>query len=276
MENKINILFLSHGGGPMPLLGDEGHREMVSSLQTIASRLGKPSAILLISAHWEAALPTLTAGDHPSLIYDYYGFPEASYQIEYPCPGAPALSRQVHAALDRAGIASTLDGERGFDHGLFVPLKIMYPEADIPCVQLSLKQSLDPQEHINIGKALRELEVENLLVIGSGFSFHNMKAFFAPETEASRQQNLEFEHWLIDTCANRDLEEGEREQRLVNWAQAPSARYCHPREEHLLPLHVCYGLAGRSCSEHFELEILNKKSSMYLWASTPGGAKHGS
>lgn len=265
MKNRPQVLYLSHGGGPLPLLGDRDHKEMVSCLETIASKLVKPSVILVVSAHWEEKIPTVTSGSEPSLIYDYYGFPEESYSIQYPCKGEPILAGKVHKALEDAGIKAALDNKRGFDHGLFVPLKIMYPNADIPCIQLSLVNSLNPLEHIKIGRALQELEYDNLLVIGSGFSFHNMRAFFTPETQKSKSQNESFEQWLIETCSDQNISEEERTQRLIHWEEAPFARYCQPREEHLLPLHVCYGLAASSCSEYFELTILNKRSSMYLW-----------
>ncbi|MGY8814042.1 MAG: DODA-type extradiol aromatic ring-opening family dioxygenase [Gammaproteobacteria bacterium] len=141
----------------------------------------------------------------------------------------------------------------------------MYPDADIPCVQLSLVNTLDPAEHVKIGQALQSVNYENLLIIGSGFSFHNMKAFFAHETSESKKMNESFEDWLLETCLNSDIDEEERAQRLIQWTKAPYARYCHPREEHLLPLHVCYGVAQTNCSRYFGLQILNKKSSMYLW-----------
>lgn len=265
MKNKSQVLFLSHGGGPMPLLGDEGHKEMVGCLKELSAAINKPSAIIVISAHWEEAIPTITAGESPSLIYDYYGFPEESYHIEYPCPGETLLAGQIHKILIDAGIKAKLDKERGFDHGLFVPLKIMYPDADIPCVQLSLVNSLNPVEHIKIGMALQDLRYDSLLVIGSGFSFHNMRAFFTTESKESKAMNESFEDWLIDTCSNSKIQEEERIQRLNRWYDAPSARYCHPREEHLLPLHVCYGITQTVCSQYFELRILNRKSSMYLW-----------
>lgn len=267
MKNVPYILFLSHGGGPLPLLGDEGHVEMVSCLKKISAKIPKPSAILVVSAHWEEKIPTITSGAHPPLIYDYYGFPDEAYSIEYPCLGEPTLARMIYEALENANIKARLDEQGGFDHGLFVPLKIMYPQADIPCVQLSLVRNLDPMVHINIGRALQNLNYENLLVIGSGFSFHNMRAFFTPETIETKAQNESFEDWLIDTCSNPSISEEERAERLAQWSKAPFARYCHPREEHLLPLHICYGFSGRSCSECFELEILNKKSSMYLWST---------
>lgn len=251
----------------MPLLGDEGHDEMVSCLQKISAKIIKPSAILVVSAHWEEKTPTLTSGVNPSLIYDYYGFPVESYQIEYPCPGESVLAGEICKALGNAHIPARLDRKRGFDHGLYVPLKIMYPDADIPCVQLSLVNHLDPLEHMKIGRVLQALNYENLLVIGSGFSFHNLNAFFAAETSESKKKNKLFEHWLVDTCSNQEIDEEQRANRLNQWTDAPFARYCHPREEHLLPLHLCYGLAGSYCTEHFELEILNKKSSMYLWSA---------
>lgn len=264
-RSRPKVLYLSHGAGPMPLLGDDAHKEMVDNLKMIAAKISKPSAIVLISAHWEEALPTVTQAVHPPLLYDYYGFPEKSYKIQYPAPGAPKLAHTVFSALKDRGIQSALDDKRGFDHGMFVPLKIMYPEADVPCIQLSLVNSLDPKEHINIGKALSSLEYDNLLVIGSGFSFHNMKAFFAPKTAEMQNMNEAFAQWLNDTCSNPNLGENERTYRLENWEKAPSARYCHPREEHLLPLHVCYGVANCPCSDFFDLEIIGKRAGVYLW-----------
>ena len=252
MAKTNSVLYLSHGGGPMPLLGDPGHEQMVSCLRDVAARIAKPSAILLVSAHWEEAAPTVTSGSAPPLIYDYYGFPEESYRIEYPCPGEPDLAREVLAALQGMRPEARPDPQRGFDHGLFVPLKIMYPEADIPCVQLSLVDSLDPALHLDMGRRLRSVQCDDLLVIGSGFSFHNMRAFFTPKTDETRTLNLAFERWLLETCTSPDLDEAQQAARLVDWAQAPGARDCHPREEHLLPLHVCCGLAGRPSNECFE------------------------
>jgi len=259
------VLYLSHGGGPLPLLGDQRHQNLINFLKEAASLIAKPAAILVISAHWEEDKATITSGAFPSLIYDYYGFPKESYDIKYPAPGSPELAQKIFNLLESAGIETKLDAQRGFDHGLFVPLKIMYPEADIPCVQLSLLNNLQPEAHILIGKALTELRKENVLIIGSGFSFHNLKAFFAPSTQQSQAMNEAFEQWLIDTCSNNELTEQEREQRLNNWHKAPAARYCHPREEHLLPLHVCYGAACTAPTRVFEFEILGKMASAYLW-----------
>ncbi|MES9968391.1 MAG: class III extradiol ring-cleavage dioxygenase [Candidatus Thiodiazotropha sp.] len=265
MKTKASAIFLSHGGGPLPLLGDAAHKEMVECLREIAGTIEKPSAIITVSAHWEQPLPSITAGENPSLIYDYHGFPKESYSIEYPCPGEPSLATMIYQALGNAGIEARLDHDRGLDHGVFVPLKLIYPDADIPCVQLSLLDSLDPLQHIRIGQALQGLGYDDLLLIGSGSSFHNMHQFFKPETEETRARNESFEAWLIDTCSNTAIQEAERTNRLCHWLKAPSARFCHPREEHLLPLHVCYGIAQSASSRYFELAILNKKASMYIW-----------
>ncbi len=262
-----NVLFISHGGGPRPLLGAADHAEMVDVLKEFAKEIPKPSAILLISAHWESERPQITSGKSPMLIYDYYGFPPESYEIQYPAPGYPELAQQVNAALNNAEIESDLDDQRGFDHGMFVPLKVMYPDADIPVVQLSLVSSLDPEIHIQIGKALISLDIDDLLVIGSGFSFHNMRAFYAPDTAELREKNLGFEHWLHETLTNENLSKTEIEARLIDWEEAPFARFCHPREEHLLPLHVCYGLTERPSTSYKSATILGKHAGMFYWGT---------
>ena len=144
------VLYIPHGGGPMPLFGQAGHARLVSFLQAIPADLGKPEAILVVSAHWEAEQVTVTGGATPPLVYDYFGFPQAAYQVEYPTSGNPQLAGKIHQMLNDSGVRAGIDNNRGFDHGLFVPLKLMYPEATIPCVQLSLVKGLDPVEHIRI------------------------------------------------------------------------------------------------------------------------------
>lgn len=265
MKYSPKALFISHGGGPLPLLGDPNHQEMVACLEGIAASIPQPDALLVVSAHWEAQTPTLTSGQNPPLIYDYYGFPKESYDIQYPCVGEPSLASEIQQKLIHSGIDAKLDPERGFDHGVFVPLKIMYPKANIPCVQLSLVNTLDPLKHIEIGRALNNLSQQNVLMIGSGFSFHNLKAFFSPDTAESLQLNHAFEEWLMDVCSNSDYPEEKRCQMLVEWSTAPGARYCHPREEHLLPLHVCYGAVQSPSAEQLNITILNKESSIYIW-----------
>jgi len=258
------VLFIPHGGGPLPLLGDPGHQQLLDFLPGIAAKIPMPSAICVISAHWEESIATITSGTSPSLIYDYYGFLDAAYAIQYPAPGSPNLADKIFTALQQNGISVRLDEQRGFDHGLFVPLKLMFPDAQIPCVQLSLLSNLDPAAHIAIGKALRPLRQDKVLFIGSGFSFHNMRAFFT-DNQGVDEQNTAFQTWLMATCTDPKLSFAERTSRLIAWARAPGARYCHPREEHLLPLHVCAGLADETAELVFEGEILGKKACGFIW-----------
>ena len=265
MKSLPRAIFLSHGGGPLPLLGDASHSQMVACLRDLAANIPRPDAILVVSAHWEEPVFAITAGSRPALIHDYYGFPPEAYEIQYPCAGEPSLAREIGRMLGNREIEARLDEARGFDHGVFVPLKIMYPQADIPCVQLSLVDSLDPLVHIEVGNALQNLAEQNVLVIGSGFSFHNMKAFFTTDNAESLRHNASFEQWLQSVCADRALPEQQRREMLINWRDAPGARFCHPREEHLLPLHVCYGVSQAPCADLYEVTIMNKKSSMYLW-----------
>lgn len=259
-----SIVYLSHGGGPLPLLGDPDHQEMRDLLVDLPRRLIQPEAIVVVSAHWEEAKATVTSAPQPPLIYDYYGFPDQAYAIDYPAPGAPGLAHTLARRLGERNIPVHLDADRGFDHGLFVPLKMMYPEADIPCVQLSLLQSLDPLRHMALGEALAGLDQEGILVIGSGFSFHNMRAFFTGRAAAD-PDNVAFDAWLTQTCMDTTLDETERRARLNHWPNAPGARYCHPREEHLLPLHVCYGAAQRAASQTLVYGVLGKLARVFLW-----------
>jgi len=265
-NNPAPILYLPHGGGPLPLLGEEGHGAMIRFLQAIPAELGNPDAILVISAHWEAGRPTITGGVRPPLIYDYYGFPAEAYRIEYPVPGETQMATRIYQLLNASGFEAQLDENRGFDHGVFVPLKLMYPEATIPCVQVSLVKGLDPGEHVRIGKALSSLRAANILTIGSGFSFHNMQAFSFSNAIQVDDRNDSFDQWLRDTCSDPDLAADVRARRLIEWEQAEHARYCHPREEHLLPLHVCYGMAGTAASVVFNDVILGKRATALLWS----------
>jgi 4,5-DOPA dioxygenase extradiol len=262
--HKAQMVYFSHGGGPLPILGDMSHQAMVDFMVHLPSRLRKPEAVLVISAHWEEDLPTLLSGPKPSLFYDYYGFPEEAYEITYPATGKPEMAARIAELLNLSKIPYRLDPKRGFDHGLFIPLKLMYPLADIPSLQLSLVRDLNPLAHIALGKALQGLRSENILVIGSGFSFHNMGAFSWDGTQKADPANNAFQNWLIEACTG-SMTMSEREQLLIEWHKGPSARYCHPREEHLLPLHVCLGLAGKEAALIFDDYILGKRSVAFLW-----------
>ena len=241
---RLPTLFIPHGGGPCffmdPPPGDpHAWDAMAAYLRGIAASLpAKPRAILVISAHWETPRPTVMTAAHPPMLFDYYGFPEHTYKLEYPAPGSPALASRVRALLAGAGIASDEDDARGYDHGVFVPFLLMFPDADIPVVQLSLRGDLDPAAHLAIGRALAPLRDEGVLIVGSGMSYHNLRRFWSTEAidvEAARA----FDAWLADAVESADATA--RETKLVDWANAPGARTAHPRSEHLLPLMVAAG-----------------------------------
>ena len=243
---RTPTVYLPHGGGPWPFidmpLGDPAElRSLATYLRSLKTVSTAPvRAVLMVSAHWEEPVPTVMTSAHPPMLYDYYGFPEEAYRITWPAPGDPALASRVRALLSAAGIASAESADRGFDHGTFVPMKLTWPEADIPTVQLSLKAGLDPAEHLAIGRALAPLRDEGVLILGSGMSYHNMRGFFRGGAEvASSSQG--FDRWLGEAVA---LPSTERAQQLARWSAAPGGRSSHPREEHLLPLMVIAGAAG--------------------------------
>lgn len=240
---RMPVVFVPHGGGPWPFVDLGFDKDELAQLAGYLGALAAvprkpPRALLVISAHWEEPVPTVMTAVRPPMLYDYSGFPPASYQISWPAPGDPALAARVRSLLGAAGLDSAEDPARGFDHGTFVPLKLAYPEANVPTVQLSLRRGLDPQEHLAMGRALAPLRDEGVYIIGSGMTFHNLRAFGDPRSRAASE---EFDAWLRATAA---LPEPERNQRLVEWGKAPSARFVHPREEHLLPLMVIAGAAG--------------------------------
>ena len=267
MKKKGTVLFIPHGGGPLPILGDSRHKEIIKFLKNIKSKINKPSSIIVISAHWEEDEVNITRGEKPSLIYDYYGFPEESYKITYPAPGNSKLANKIKNLLKAKDINSKLNPERGFDHGVFIPLKIMYPDASITCVQISLLKNLDPKKHIEMGKALSSLMNENILILGSGMSFHNLKILLSgsERADSDNAKNKEFDDWLVNVCAGDKLNNVEKEKALIEWIKAPSARFCHPREEHLIPLHVCYGIKNKKADLVFNDNVIGKKVSAFLW-----------
>lgn len=238
----MSVLYIPHGAGPMPLLGEPHHHSLVAFLERFSTENRKPDAIVVISAHWETQNLKINCVDQHSMLYDYNGFPPAAYQLQYPASGDQQLGEFVSATLEARGFSVEKETSRGLDHGVFVPLKIMYPAADIPVIQLSLLNSLDPSQHILIGQALAELDDKNVLILGSGSSFHNMN-LVSGVTPFDQQKSEAFDQWLVSTCTESALTWSDKEQRLINWQQAPEALFSHPREEHLIPLHVCFGAA---------------------------------
>lgn len=257
-------LFVPHGAGPcffMDWNPPTAWNAMAGFLKGIAATLpARPTAIVLVSGHWLQPSFSVTSAARPTLIYDYHGFPPHTYELRYPAPGEPALAARIADLLDAAALGGRENAQRGFDHGMFIPLKLMFPDADIPVVQLSLRSDLDPQAHLAAGQALRALRDEGVLIVGSGMSFHNMRGYGDPRFAAISD---EFDHWLTATV---ELPPGERYRALQRWEDAPAARLCHPprAEEHLIPLLVAAGAAGDSNgSKVFSDRVMHTTLSAY-------------
>lgn len=261
MPQRLPTLFIPHGGGPCffmdppegaPHLWDK----MADYLRGLAGEVGqRPRALLIISGHWEAARPTLNVAARPGMLFDYYGFPEHTYRLTYPAPGAPDLAERVRALLDASGIASETDASRGFDHGVFIPMLLSFPEADIPVLQLSLQENLDPTEHLAIGVALAPLRDEGVLIVGSGMSYHNLRRLGGSD---GNHESEAFDAWLTETATDPDP--ASRAAKLAAWEEAPGARDAHPREEHLLPLMVAAGAAGADTGRRTYADHLGGKA----------------
>lgn len=238
---RLPTFFISHGGGPWPWLEGDFRRQfdrLERSLQEVAASLPeRPKAILVISGHWEEPRFTVMSGERPGMVYDYGGFPKHTYEIRYGAPGAPEVAARVKALIEAAGLPAALDATRGYDHGTFVPLAVMYPDADVPVLQLSLRHGYDPAEHLALGRALAPLRDEGVLIVASGLSFHNLRAF----GPSARQPSEAFDGWLAESLG---ASPEERARRLVRWDSAPAARIAHPREDHLIPLRQ----KGDSCN----------------------------
>lgn len=260
MPARQPAIFLPHGGGPCfwiefpPPFGPHAWdrlRDYLAGL--VASLPERPKAFLVVTAHWEAAQPTVSVNPKPGMLYDYYGFPEHTYHLNYPAPGAPELGIEVKRLIEAAGLPVAADATRGFDHGVFVPFLIVDPKAEIPVVMLSLRSDLDAAFHIRLGKALASLRDQGVAIVGSGMSFHDLRTFMAGGDGASST----FDAWLDETLR---LPATEREARLSAWAKAPGARASHPREEHLIPLMVVAGAAGDSVGTHAFKDVIGGKT----------------
>lgn len=241
--SRMPVAFLPHGGGPWATVDLGIPEQEIDSMKAYLEKVrhlpaAPPKALVVVSAHWEEPVPTVMSSDKPPMLYDYYGFPPEAYRITWPAPGDAKLAARVRELLGGAGFETAEDAARGFDHGTFVPLMITYPEAKIPVVQLSLKRGLDAREHLAMGRALAPLRDEGVFVVGSGNTFHNLRVFGAP---SAREGSAKFDEW-VRAAATAAPER--RDEELAAWEKAPYARFCHPREEHLLPLMVVAGAAG--------------------------------
>ncbi len=217
---------------------------MIKSLLDVSKQIErfKPKAICVISAHWEQPTPTVLYQKYSSLLFDFYGFPKSSYQLKYPAPCDLGVADRIVKLLKESGHKEvTLDRKRGYDHGVFIPMAIAAPNADIPLVQVSLcsvtgNRRETAMHNLRLGAILGPLRDEGVMIIGSGMAYHSMRGFNEQE---SKPKNAKFNRWLVDTVTAQSADQSMLD--LVNWTDAPNALHCHPREEHLLPLHVCLG-----------------------------------
>jgi 4,5-DOPA dioxygenase extradiol len=206
--------------------------------KAIAERLPRPKAILIASAHWETNLPMLTGSDKPETVHDFYNFPEPLYRLRYPAPGAPEVARRAQALLKDAGFTAGIDGCRGLDHGAWSPLLYMYPQADIPVVQISLQPALGPRHHVHLGRSLRPLSSAGVLIVGSGHMTHNL-GDWARGQGAPAPYAREFQAWVFDKLKAKDIDS------LVDYRSAsPHGVRAHPTDEHFLPLFFALGAAS--------------------------------
>lgn len=240
---RLPTLYIPHGGGPcffMDWNPPDTWDRMAAWLRGLAADIGeRPRAVLLISGHWEEPRVAVNTQAAPPLLFDYYGFPPHTYQLRYPAPGDPALAARVQELLAGGGVPTRAETERGLDHGVFVPFMLIYPQADVPIVQISLHASLDAAAHLALGALLEPLRDEGVLIVGSGMSYHNMRGLMGAGNPGADSER--FDTWLDAACTAAPAE---RTRLLTNWQQAPAARASHPREEHLLPLMVVAGAGG--------------------------------
>lgn len=257
-------LFIPHGGGPCFFMDDPAGRwrGMERFLRGLPAMLPeRPRAILVVSGHWETAGGfALTGSAAPSLIYDYNGFPPHTYELTWPAPGAPDIAAQAADLIESTGIGARVDPGRGLDHGVFIPLKVAFPDADIPVIEMSVERGLDPALHLAAGRALAPLREAGVLIVGSGMSFHNMRAYGDPRATAPSEA---FDAWLAEAAA---LPATAREAALAAWADAPAARFSHPREEHLIPLMVAAGASDAPGTRIYGETVLETAISGFAFA----------
>ena len=239
MTPRMPSFFISHGGGPWPWVPRmrATFRHLEDSLTRIIAELPeRPKAVLVISGHWESDDFAVMGAAYPPMVYDYSGFPPETYQISYPAPGAPDLAARAATLITEAGLPTRIDTDQGFDHGTFAPLYIMFPDADVPVFQVSLRRGYDPAEHLALGRALAPLRDDGVMIVGSGLSYHNLR-LFGPGAKTPSEA---FDAWLHAALA---LEPDARARTLLDWESAPHARVCHAREDHFVPVFAALGAA---------------------------------
>ncbi|CZT50724.1 uncharacterized protein RSE6_11764 [Rhynchosporium secalis] len=274
MTTRAPVVAVCHGGGPMPVLGDPGHAELIMSMSTKVPKIlnlgtrQAPRAIVLVTAHWSETQPTISNGKTHKLYYDYGGFPAEAYRLKYPAPGSPKVAEEVFNVLKGAGFQPKLDGERGWDHGVFIPLLLINPKADIPVIQLSVMNSASPKQHFEMGKALAQLRDSNIAILGSGMpTMHNLRAMFSAQGNESnyRKRIQKWSDMLTKTTKIVDVEE--RSKTFEGYREWEGSREAHPigGEEHFLPLVVCAGAGGEGEAGAFGDEMVGFKQFTYYW-----------
>jgi 4,5-DOPA dioxygenase extradiol len=231
MSGPLPSVFVSHGAPTLPFEEVPARR----FLEDLGRELGRPEAVLCVSAHWESARPALSLAEAPETIHDFYGFPESLYEITYSAPGAPELARRAAALLAGAGREASLVETRGLDHGAWAPLLLMYPEAETPVTQLSVQTQGGPAGHVELGRVLAPLRAEGVLILGSGGAVHNLREWRGGEADVPDWARA-FDDWLAER-----IEVGAVEDLVDYRSRAPSGERAHPTEEHLLPLFVALG-----------------------------------
>ncbi|KAF1811829.1 extradiol ring-cleavage dioxygenase [Eremomyces bilateralis CBS 781.70] len=271
---RAPVIALSHGGGPMPVLGDPSHESIVRSLKTKVPKILKlgtedaPRAIVLVTAHWSQQQPAISSAEKHQLFYDYGGFPSEAYSLQYDAPGSPEIAEEVRKAMAGEGLKAKMDDVRGWDHGVFIPMLLVHPSATIPIVQVSVLSSESVKDHYAMGRALGYLREQNIAVVGSGFaSFHNIRTMFSGRTgDPGFQRKLQdWNDGLKDITMESDAVK--RGQRFEGWRELPMAYEAHPRggAEHFLPLVVCAGAAGDGKAMGYADEFLGLDIWSYYW-----------
>ena len=237
---SLPTYFLSHGSPMLALNDTPAHR----FLTALGDEIGRPRAVVIASAHFETDAPVVVADPRPGMIYDFRGFPRPLYEIVYPAPGDAAIAAEIADKLAAAGLPVSIAGERGFDHGTWIPLSLVWPKADVPLVQLSIQPHHDAAWHLKLGRAIASLREENILVIGTGAATHNLRAVFRPGGIAPLDEPVvgwarEFSDWIAAHAAAGDTEG------LVHYRErAPHAQTAHPEDDHFMPFFVALGAAG--------------------------------
>lgn len=272
--SRAAVIALSHGGGPMPVLGDPTHSHVANSLRSRVPDIlglntpGRPRAIVVVTAHWTERVPHVSCASQPRLLFDYSGFPPESYKLKYDAPGSPKVARQVASAMKSEGLEPQLDSERGWDHGVFIPMILIHPPADIPVVQVSVLDRESPQSHLAMGKALGSLRDDNIAIVASGFAtMHNIRLLFSGVTSTPEFRALNHDWSRAVTAAVEESNPESRQKALENWRSFPSAYKMHPPggAEHFLPLLVAAGAAGSQKAKHYEDDFMGVDMYSYYW-----------